>query len=134
VDLDDVGHCRFVGVRAPVRRVLSGVEVRVDRHVVAEPLRHGDHGLDLDAFDGAVTNGTLLATPNRVQHVVVVEPDQSLGDMGQLLEDREFGQVVHGHQLVPQLRYDAIDLGPLFGDRQGADEERKVGVRGRPNE
>ena len=66
MDLNDVGHGRPVGIRAPVGRILPSVKLRVDRHIVAEPLWNSNHRFDLDALDGPVADGTLFAAPNCV--------------------------------------------------------------------
>jgi len=70
------------------------VEVRIDRHVVAEALRRGEKGVKLDLFDRALFRGTSLATADRFEHLLVGERVEPFGDPRLLLQKGEVRSII----------------------------------------
>ena len=104
------------------------MEIGIDRHIVPEALRHREKSFDFDRFGGPVAGRILPSPPNRIQHILVGEPAQRFGNARLPLDEAQVGCVPDDHEVAPQLGNNRIDGRSLVGNRQRANQERKVRV------
>ena len=75
-----------------------------------------------------------LASADGLEHLVVAECPEPLGDPRLLLQQGKVRGVVDDLQVVPQLGHDGVDRAAAVRERQDADDLREVGVRRRADE
>ena len=111
-------------IRQPAR-----VEIRIDRHVVAESFRRRQDRLELDLLYGTLAP---CAAPLRVadhrEDLVVVERRERGGHFRLALDEGEAGGIVDDLQVVPEFPHDGLDRRAPFRDGQHAQHLREPGV------
>ena len=117
------------GVGQPAR-----VEVRVDGHVVPEPLGRPEQRFQLDLLDGPVAGLAALHRTNRFQNLVGLKWRERLGDLGLLPDDGEVRRIVHDLEVVPEVADDALDRRPAIREGKRAHDLGKVRVGGGADE
>src|SRR5450756_974069 len=112
----------------------SHVKVRVDGDVIAEALRCGQDRIELDLLDGTLGRAAALDRANRVEHVLVTEWRELLGDFGLPLQEVQVGHLSDDLQVFPELTDDPFDAGAQIGQREDAHGLREIGVRCRADQ
>ncbi len=114
----------------------AGVEVGVDRHVVAVALGRGEQGVELDQLDRPLSRAAALALGDRVQHVVVGVTGQSQRrPAGLRLMNASSSASVDDLEDPPRARRPRRrPRRPASGQRQRAHHLGEVGVRRGPDQ